>query len=121
MTSPNPNPARFTIELETRPDGPDSIVVAHCHGLLVAGVTDALQDQVKPLLAVHKHVILDLTELTRLDSMGLGSIVSLAVSAKRAGCRFELVNLGKQVRQLFSITNLFTLFEAAGDNTFRII
>lgn len=118
MASPNPTAPRFTIEIETRPD---SIVVAHCRGLLVAGQTEILHDQVKPLFAANKRVVLDLTELTRLDSMGLGSIVSLAVSAKRAGCEFELINLGKQVRQLFSITNLFTLFEAAGDNTFRII
>ncbi len=121
MASPNPTAPRFTIELETRADAPNSIVVVHCRGLLVAGQTEILHGQVKPLLARHKRVVLDLTELTRLDSMGLGSIVSLAVSAKRAGCEFELVNLGKQVRQLFSITNLFTLFEAAGDNTFRII
>jgi anti-sigma B factor antagonist len=108
---------RFTIELETLPDA----VVAHCHGLLVAGVTEILQSEVKPLLAPKQRVILDLTGLTRMDSMGLGSIVSLAVSAKRVGCQFELINLGKQIRQLFAITNLLTLFESAGDNTFRII
>lgn len=111
------NAPRFTIELETLPDA----VVAHCHGLLVAGVTEILQNEVKPLLAAKHRVVLDLTGLTRMDSMGLGSIVSLAVSAKRAGCQFELVNLGKQIRQLFAITNLLTMFESAGDNTFRII
>jgi len=42
------------------------------------------------------------------------------VSAKRAGCQLELVNLGKQIRQLFAISNLLTMFESAGDNTFRI-
>jgi anti-sigma B factor antagonist len=117
MASPDQTAPRFSIELEPRADA----VVAHCHGLLVAGQTELLHDQVKPLLAERKLVVLDLTQLTRLDSMGIGSIVSLAVSAKRAGCEFELVNLGKQIRQLFRITNLFTLFEAAGENTFRII
>jgi anti-sigma B factor antagonist len=108
---------RFTIEIETQPDR----VVAHCRGLLVAGLTEILHAEVKPLLAANRRVVLDLTGLTRLDSMGLGAIISLAVSAKRAGCEFELVNLGKQIRQLFAITNLLTLFESAGDNTFRII
>ncbi len=108
---------QFTIEVEPRPDA----TVVHCRGLLVAGLTGILQTEVKPLLVEHARVVLDLTDLTRLDSMGLGSLVSLVVSAKRAGCQLELVNLGKQVRQIFAITNLFTLFESAGDNTFRIV
>ena len=117
MSPANVDTPRFSIELETQPGA----VIAHCRGLLVAGLTEILHDQVKPLLAANPRVVLDLTDLTRLDSMGLGAIVSLAVSAKRAGCQFELVNLGKQIRQLFAITNLLTLFEAAGDNTFRIV
>ena len=118
-TPSEPGPSRFTIEMERKPDA----VVVRCRGLLVAGVTETLQNEVKPLIASSSghRVILDLTGLTRMDSMGLGAIVSLAVSAKRAGCRFELVNLGKQIRQMFAITNLLTMFEAAGDNTFRII
>lgn len=113
---------RFHIDIELVNDGPaGSHVVAHCHGLLVAGLTEVLHTEIKPRLAHDSRVVLDLTDVTRLDSMGLGAIVSLAVSAKRAGCRFELINLGKQIRQLFAITNLFTLFEAAGDNTFRIL
>lgn len=119
-TPSEPGHSRFTIEIERQPDA----VVARCRGLLVAGVTEMLQNEVKPLIAScssGQRVILDLTGLTRMDSMGLGAIVSLAVSAKRAGCRFELVNLGKQIRQMFAITNLLTMFEAAGDNTFRII
>jgi anti-sigma B factor antagonist len=108
---------RFTIEIETVPDS----VIAHCHGLLVAGLTEVLDAEIKPRLTANRRVVLGLTDVTRLDSMGLGAIVSLAVSAKRAGCQFELINLGKQIRQLFAITNLFTLFESAGDNTFRIV
>lgn len=116
------SPPRFHIDIEPVAGGPGSDgLIAHCHGLLVAGLTDILHNQIKPRLVHNGRVVLDLTDLTRLDSMGLGAIVSLAVSAKRAGCQFELVNLGKQVRQLFSITNLFSLFEAAGENTFRII
>jgi anti-sigma B factor antagonist len=106
----------FTVEIDAKTD----VTVVHCRGRLVAGVTDILQSEVKPLLVAKRRVVLDLTSLTRMDSMGLGSIVSLAVSAKRAGCQLELVNLGKQIRQLFAITNLLTMFEPAGDNTFRL-
>ncbi len=113
----SPADSKFTAELESV----QGRTIVHCRGLLVAGVTGTLQTAVKPLLVTGTHVVLDLTDLTRLDSMGLGTIIGLAVSAKRTGCQFELVNLGKQIRQLFAVTNLLTLFESAGDNTFRIV
>lgn len=65
-------------------------------------------------------MILDLTGVTNMDSLGLGTIASLYVSAKTSGCRLELVNLGPNIRRLFSMTNLLSLFEGAGDNTFRL-
>jgi anti-sigma B factor antagonist len=120
-TSPQPASAHaagaaFTVEIESQTD----VTVAHCRGRLVAGSTHILHSEVKPLLLANRRVILDLTHVKRMDSTGLGTIVGLAVSAKRAGCRLELVNLGQQIRQLFAITNLLTMFEPAGDNTFRI-
>jgi anti-sigma B factor antagonist len=51
-----------------------------------------------------------LTDLTRMDSMGLGTLVRLYVSAKGADSRIELVNLGKQIRELLGMTNLLGVF-----------
>jgi anti-sigma B factor antagonist len=42
--------------------------------------------------------------------MGLGTLVSLYVSAKSGGSCLELINLGKQVRELLGITHLLGLF-----------
>jgi anti-sigma B factor antagonist len=42
--------------------------------------------------------------------MGLGTLVRLYVSAKSGGSCLELINLGKQVRELLGITNLLSLF-----------
>jgi anti-anti-sigma regulatory factor len=52
--------------------------------------------------------------------MGLGAIIGLYVSAKSAGVRLEVINLSARVRQLFSITNMLSLFEVCGDQTTRI-
>ena len=72
------------------------------------------------MLPHTKRIVLDLTGLTYMDSMGLGAIASLYVSARTAGCRLELINLSKRVRELFSITNMLSLFEVCGDNSVRI-
>ena len=85
------------------------LVVVRCHGKLVAGVCDVLYTRVRQLIPDAKCITLDLTDLTHIDSMGLGTIVRLYVSAKTAGCRLQLVNVGPRIRQLLGITNLLSV------------
>jgi anti-sigma B factor antagonist len=59
---------------------------------------------------VNKRIVLDLTDLAFVDSMGLGTLVRLYVSARSAGSCLELINLGKQIREILGITNLLSLF-----------
>jgi len=87
-----------------------STALVHCHGRLYAGVCTNLYNTVHPLIPNSKRIILDLTDLTSVDSMGLGTLVRLYVSAKSGGSSLELINLGKQVRELLGITNLLSLF-----------
>ncbi len=49
-----------------------------------------------------------------MDSSGLGAIVGLYVSARTRGCKLEIVNASQQVIDLFSITNVLSLFEGVG-------
>ncbi|MGB6112138.1 MAG: STAS domain-containing protein [Acidobacteriaceae bacterium] len=84
--------------------------VIRCHGKLVAGVDNLLYRDVKQLLPECKCIVLDLTDLTRMDSMGLGALVRLYVSARSAGCSLELVNLSKQVKMLLKTANLLSAF-----------
>ncbi len=59
----------------------DSVLVK-CNGHLVAGVTGLLSSEVKQLLPLSKRIVLDLTDLRKMDSMGLGTLVRLYVTAK---------------------------------------
>ncbi len=85
--------------------GTDETTV-RCAGRIVTETTALLKSTVKPLLAPHHTVVLDLTEVDYLDSSGLGTIVGLYVSAKASNSRLRLVNLNQRVRELFSITRL---------------
>jgi anti-sigma B factor antagonist len=95
-------------------------VVVKLNGRLVSGVNDILYTRVKALMPDSKRIVLDLTLLTRVDSMGLGTLVRLAVSARSAGCSLELVNLGKQVRQLLGMTNLLSVFAIIGEHGIKM-
>jgi len=49
-----------------------------------------------------------------MDSSGLGAVVTLHVSARTRGCRLEVVNASNQILEMFSMTNVLSLFEATG-------
>ena len=106
-----------TLSLRTSVEGDATVV--RCTGKLIAGVTGTLRDEVKRVIPQSKKIVLDLTELTQMDSMGLGTIVSLYVSAKAAGCTLILVNLSQRIRELFRITNVWSILEVYGDNIIR--
>jgi anti-sigma B factor antagonist len=109
-------PKILTFEIER--NGESAIV--RCHGRLVSSVADELYQAVKPLLPETKTVIIDLADLTYVDSMGLGTLVRLYVSSRDAGCRFAVEHLGKQVRNILSMTNLLSVFAQAEDDNITI-
>jgi anti-sigma B factor antagonist len=98
----------------------DGIALVRCSGRLVAGVTSSLHTEVKQLIPVSQEIILDLTDLEYMDSMGIGTVVRLYVSAKSHGCDLKLINLGKRVRELLGVTNLLSVFAVVGQDGVRI-
>jgi anti-sigma B factor antagonist len=97
----------------------DDCVEVRCSGRLVAGVNDRLYLEVSQLIPNSKRILLDLTDLTHMDSTGLGTLVRLYVSAKSAGCAVQLFNIGKPIRQLLGVTHLLSVFEVIGNNNIR--
>ena len=98
----------------------DNVAVVRCHGKLVAGVSDVLYAQVSQLIPGANRIVLDLTGVTHMDSMGLGTLVRLYVSAKSAGCALELKNVGKPIRHLLGVTHLLSVLEIIGENNIRL-
>ena len=95
----------LTLEVERN----DDVVIVKCHGRLVMGVCDVLASKVKALIPDAKRIVLDLTDLKQMDSMGLGTIVRLYASAKSGGSCLVLINLGPRIKQLLGITNLLSV------------
>src|SRR6476661_10047031 len=94
----------FTLNIETLADA----TVVRCSGRLMGESGNILRNEVKPLIAPGRRLVIDLTNVTHSDSMGLGAVISLYVSSKSAGCRLELVNMGQKILQLFSMANLLS-------------
>jgi anti-sigma B factor antagonist len=92
----------------------EDATVVSCTGRLTTETAVHLKTEVKPFLLCKRRVILDLTDLAHMDSSGLGALVALYISAKGAKCQLQLVNLSPRIRELLSITNVLSVFEAYG-------
>jgi anti-sigma B factor antagonist len=101
--SPNPVPAS---ELKLTTDKTPTETIVHCTGKITSNSIQSLKATVKPLFSESKTIVLDLTNVSYLDSSGLGAIVGLYVSAKVATNQLKLINLNERLKELFSITRL---------------
>ena len=106
----------LTLVVDAMPD----VATVRCQGRLTLTSSDELRQTVKPLVAGRTTVTLDLTDVTLMDSVGLGTIVSLYVSARNANCRLLLVNIRPRIREIFSITRVLSLFETVGEGNVPI-
>jgi anti-sigma B factor antagonist len=113
-----PEQSERVLDFEIERDGETTTV--KCQGRLVAGTAAELFDGVKDLLPQSKVVVVDLAELTYVDSTGLGTLVRLHASARKHGCELELLHLGKQLRNLLKMTNLLSVFSQAEDHGINI-
>ena len=100
-------------------DRSGNAAIVRCSGRLVAGENDRLYLEVSQLITSSKRILLDLTDLTHMDSTGLGTLVRLYVSARSAGCALPLFNIGKPIRELLGATRLLSVFEVIGNNNIR--
>jgi anti-sigma B factor antagonist len=99
----------------------EDATVVECHGKLTVENAPLLRSEAKNVMDQKKRIVLDLKEVPMIDSSGLGAIAGLYVSARTRGHVFELVNANRQIRELFGISKLLTLFEAAGRHGGKMI
>ena len=110
------NPNRLSLEIERTDDG----AIVRCHGALVSGVTQVLYSKVHPLIPGSKRIVLDLSELAYMDSMGLGMLMRLYVSARTSGCRLELIHIGKRIKELLDLTGTWQVFATLGEHNVKM-
>lgn len=89
------------------------VTVVAMDGRIVLGEeSNALREKVKALLAEgKKKIILDMSNVTYIDSAGLGTLVATHHSAKTQGATMKLCNLGQKFQEVLQITKLLTIFD----------
>jgi anti-sigma B factor antagonist len=93
----------------------DGVIVVHLGGTIFFGEeSTSLRIHVKDLLDNSRQIVLDLGNVTRIDSSGLGTLVALYASARKIGGDIKLANVGNHIKEALQITRLVTVFEVFG-------
>lgn len=95
----------------------DGITILDLSGRITLGEGSVvLRDQIRDLLGKgEKKLLLNLGDVTYIDSSGIGELVSAFTTVRNQGGELKLLNLTKKVHDLLQITKLYTVFDVKDD------
>ncbi len=92
----------------------DGVTVLELKGTITLGSGDVgMRDHIKELLGQgKKRIVIDLGEVSFMDSTGLGELVAAYTSARHQQASLKLAQLTKKIKDLLAITQLAAVFES---------
>ncbi len=93
-------------------NAPNGVIIVSVDGQLIVANRNELKDKVlKALEAGESKFVLDFLSTEYIDSSGLGVLVSVSKKIREAGGELRLAGLNEDLRMLFELTKLDTLFK----------
>ncbi|HXM70999.1 MAG TPA: STAS domain-containing protein, partial [Thermoanaerobaculia bacterium] len=91
----------------------DGVTILDLKGKITIGVGDvALRNAVQDAInGGATKVVINLKDVTTIDSSGVGELVSAFTSATNRGAKLSLANLPSKVSDILQITQLITVFD----------
>lgn len=101
----------MSVKLNTRQVG--DVTVMDLAGRITLGEgSSTMRDALKDALAQgHKKILLNLGEVSYIDSSGIGELVSAFTTVTNQGGQLKLNGLNKRIKDLLQITKLYTVFD----------
>jgi anti-sigma B factor antagonist len=104
-----------SVKLTTRQVGDVTVIDAVGRITLGEG-SSTFRDSVKELVTKgNKKILMNLAEVSYIDSSGIGELVSGFTTVSNAGGNLKLLKLTKRIQDLLQITKLYTIFEVFDD------
>jgi anti-sigma B factor antagonist len=100
----------------------DGITIVDLSGRITLGEGSVvLRDTIRDVVSQgNKKILLNLGDVTYIDSSGIGELVSAFTSVRNQGGDLKLLNLTKKVHDLLQITKLYTVFDVKDDEAAAI-
>jgi anti-sigma B factor antagonist len=95
----------------------EGVTVLDLNGRITLGEGSVtLREAIRDLLAQgQKKILLNMGDVTYIDSSGIGELVSAYTTVKNQGGELKLLRLTKKVHDLLQITKLYTVFDIKDD------
>lgn len=95
----------------------DGVTIVDLSGRITLGEGSViLRDSIRDLLGKgQKKILLNLGDVSYIDSSGIGELVSAYTTVRNQGGDLRLLNLTKKVHDLLQITKLYTVFDVKDD------
>lgn len=108
------------LTMNSRPVG--EVMIVQCNGRVVAGAeVFSLQAHIGDVLPNYGDVVLQLEQVTFVDSSGIGALVRLVSAARAKGGDIKLCSVQPQLRKTLEMTNLLPMFETYESESEAII
>ena len=105
----------MSVKMTTRQVG-DVTVVDAVGRITLGDGASTFRDTIRDLATGgKKKLLLNLAEVSYIDSSGIGEMVSGFTTVTNGGGQVKLLNLTKRVKDLLQITKLYTVFEVFED------
>lgn len=105
----------MSVKLAVRQVGDVTVIDAAGRITLGEG-SSTFRETIRDLAAKgNKKILLNLGEVSYIDSSGIGELVSGFTTVANHGGQLKLLNLTKRVGELLQITKLITIFEVHDD------
>ncbi len=105
----------MSVKLSTRQVGDVTVIDAAGRITLGEGAS-SFRDTIRELAAKgDKKILLNLSDVSYIDSSGIGEMVSGFTTVTNHGGQLKLLGLSKRVKDLLQITKLYTVFEVFDD------
>jgi anti-sigma B factor antagonist len=90
-----------------------SVVCLDVQGrLVVTNDNERLKEKIIHLLFENHHkIVLNLQEVSQVDTSGLSALISVRQAVRRGGGEIKLLNVPRRIQDLLVLTRLITLFE----------
>src|SRR5579871_1116615 len=107
----------FRVSMKASARQVESVTIVDLSGRIKLGEgSSELRSIVKDLLAKgQKNILLNLGDISYIDSSGVGELVSAFTSVRNQGGELKLLHLTKKVHDLLQITKLYTVFDVKDD------
>ena len=100
----------------------DNVTIVDLSGRITLGEGSVvLRETVKDLVSKGRNrILLNLGDVTYIDSSGIGELVSAFTSVRNQGGELKLLKLTKKVHDLLQITKLYTVFDIRNDEAVAV-